>query len=321
MKKETLIVPYKLLLILPLLLLALAGCDDGAISGALVWEDEHVVEAGDSLQGQLLVLGGEVVVQEGARVTGSIYLLGGAVEMRGEVQEDVAMIGGVLILGPSAVLGGDLSLGGGELERSPEAVVQGEVLTGADMEVGLDTLFPRRTAAEQLAQLLPQALLVAVLAYLLVRFLPGPVIRVCRATVRHPFVCAAMGLLIGIAGPSLLVLIAFTIILIPVALIGLLLVVLVVAYGWIGLGLALGQWLRQRLQQTWSLSVCAFVGTLLFMAGTSLLALVPVIGGWIGILAGVVGVGAVFLTRFGLCEFVPSYDFGPPAGPVTARKV
>ncbi|MFW5941031.1 MAG: hypothetical protein ACOCXI_04480 [Chloroflexota bacterium] len=295
-----------------LLLLSLAGCADGAVSGTLIWEGEHVYEPGQRVQGHLAVMDGRVVVPEGAQVAGSIYMLGGDVDVQGEVSEDVAMIGGDLHLGPTAYIGGDLSAGGGELERAPEATVVGQALVGGDVDVSLDTLFPQRTARQRLVQLLPEALLMAALAYLLARFLHRPLSRVSQTSVEHPFVAAAMGALVTIVGPSLLVLMAFTVILIPVSVIGLLLAGLVVGYSWSALGLALGQWVRRHLGRGWSLPATAFVGTFLFMTITNLLVFIPLVGGWVGILATVVGVGAVFLTRFGLRRFVPAYDFAPP---------
>ncbi|HSM56849.1 MAG TPA: hypothetical protein VK879_11905 [Candidatus Sulfomarinibacteraceae bacterium] len=299
-----------ILVLLPLL--ALAGCADGAVSGTLIWEGEHVYEPGQRVQGHLAVVEGRVVVPEGAQVAGSIYMLGGDVEVAGEVSEDVTMIGGDLQLGPSARIGGDLSVGGGELERAAEATVLGQVLVGGDVDVSLDTLFPQRTARQRLLQLLPEALMVAALAYLLARFVHRPLSRVSQTSVEHPFVATAMGALVTIVGPALLVLMAFTVILIPVSVIGLLLAGLVVAYSWSALGLALGQWLRRRLGRDWSAPATAFVGAFVFITITNLLVFIPLIGGWIGILATIVGVGGVFLTRFGLREFVPRYDFAPP---------
>jgi len=301
-----------------ILLPALSACDGGAVSGTVVWEGTHVFGAGDVAQGQLVVLGGEVLIQEGARVTGSVYMLGGAVEIGGTVEEDVALIGGDLFLGPTAVVEGDLSAGGGDVEQSPEATVRGEVLQGGEAEVSLETLFPRQTARQRLLRLLPQALIVGALAYVVARVLGRPLARVRRASTRHPVVSGAMGLLVGIVGPSLLVLMAFTVILVPVTLMALLLTGLVVIYAWIGLGAALGQWIQGILQRDWSPPTSSFVGTFLFMIVTDLLVFIPIVGGWVGILATAVGIGAVFLTRFGLREFDPSYDFRPPQAPATS---
>lgn len=303
------------LLILFALLLALGGCDGGAVSGTVVWEGAHVFGADDVVQGHLVILNGEVIVGEGARVTGTIYMLGGAVEIGGTVEEDVALVAGDLVLGPTAVVEGDLSAGGGDVERSPEATVRGEILGEGEVDVNLESIFPRQTARQRLLRLLPEALIVAALAYGATRVLGRPLARVRRASTRHPFVSGAMGLLVGIVGPSLLVLMAFTVILVPVTVMALLLAGLVVVYAWIGLGAALGQWLREVLGRDWSRPTSSFVGTFAFMAVTNLLVFIPVVGGWVGIVATAVGIGAVFLTRFGLREFDPTYDFGPPQEP------
>ncbi len=304
------------LLLVPVLLSACAAEGaGGAISGTLVWQGEHVYEEGAVIQGQLVVLNGDVRVAEGARVDGSVYVAAGQVQIAGEVDGDVAIIGGDLLLEPAALIEGDLSLGGGDAQVSPQATVRGEVLGGADVAVSLDTLFPQPDARDRLLRLLPQALLTAALAYLVARFLGRPLDNARRAAVQHPIVSGALGLLVAIVGPSLLVLMAFTVILIPVTFLAVLLTGAVVLYAWIALGAALGHWLRRRFDRQWSTPVATAIGAFVFMAVTDLLVFIPFVGGWIGILATVVGVGAIFLTRLGLRPFEPSYDFAPPRAP------
>lgn len=301
------------LLLIPLFLTACAAEDAaGAVSGTLVWQGEHVYDEGEVIQGQLVVLSGDVHVAQGARVDGSVYVAAGDVQIGGEIGGDVAIIGGDLILEPGAVIAGDLSLGGGDVQQSPQATVRGETLGGADVTVSLDTLFPQPNPRDRLLRLLPQALITAVLAYVVARFLGRPLDNARRAAVQHPIVSGAMGLLVAIVGPSLLVLMAFTVILIPITMLAVLLTGAVVLYAWITLGAALGYWLRDRFSQTWSTPVAAAVGAFLFMALTDLLVFIPFIGGWIGILATVIGIGAIFLTRLGLRRFEPTYDFAPP---------
>jgi hypothetical protein len=170
---------------------------------------------------------------------------------------------------------------------------------------------------QRLLRLLPESLVVAVLGYVAARFLNRPLERVRRATVGHPIISAAMGVLLVLVIPALLVLMAFTVLLIPLTVVAILLAGAIVVYAWIALGMALGLWLRERLQAGWSAPLTAFLGTALFMVATNLLALIPVAGSWVGLLATAVGTGAVFLTRFGLRDFVPTYDFAPPAGPTS----
>jgi hypothetical protein len=121
-------------------------------------------------------------------------------------------------------------------------------------------------------------------------------------------VCAAMGILVGIVGPILLVFMAFTVILIPATLIGLVIGALMVAYGWIGFGRAFGRWLVDRLNLQVGRAGRAFLGTLVFMILIDLISIIPFVGSLIALLAVTIGLGAVMLTRFGLREFVPAAD-------------
>lgn len=298
-----------------LLTLLLAACQDGAVSGALIWEGQHTYERGQIVQGHLVLLDGAVIIAEGAQVSGSIYMLGGDLQLNGAVAGDVAMLAGDLVLSPSTHVAGDLSIGGGTASRAPQATIDGAVRGAADAQLNLESLFPRLTIRQRLLRLLPESLIVAILAYVAARFLNRPLERVRRAAVHHPVISAAMGALLVLVVPALLVLMAFTVILIPLTVVAILLVGAVVVYAWIALGMAVGLWLRDRLQASWTPALTAFLGTALFMVATNLLALIPIAGGWAGLLATAIGTGAIFLTRFGLRDFVPTYDFAPPAGP------
>lgn len=302
--------PGLVLLALTLSGCATAGAAGGAYSGTLVLEGRHVYAKGMVLNGTLVVVDGEVVLESGTRVTGPAYLLSGVLTIAGEIEGDVSVIGGELILGPQAVIGGDLRVGSGTLNRSPQARVRGEVLLGAASGVSPADLSPARSTTAQLIWLMPQALFLAGLAYLLVRARPVPVQRVGWAAARHPVVAAAMGLLAGIVGPVLLVVMAFTLILIPVTIIGLVVAFLAIGYGWIGMGAALGPWLAGR--RGWRLSQpqAAALGTFALLLLLNTLSLLPLIGHWIALAGAIVALGAVLLTRFGLREFVPASEAG-----------
>jgi hypothetical protein len=118
----------------------------------------------------------------------------------------------------------------------------------------------------------------------------------------------AMGLLSGVVGLVLLVFMAFTIILIPVTLLGLLVLFTAVAYGWIGFGLITWRILKRLLKWELRLPAGAFLGTLLFSIFIYLARFIPLVGDWPGLLAITIGLGAVLLTRFGLQTFVPAVD-------------
>ncbi len=143
-------------------------------------------------------------------------------------------------------------------------------------------------------------------AALLNRHIPGAVDRVGQAATRHSLVSAAVGMLVGLVGLSLLVTMAYTILLIPVTLLGLFLLVVAVLYGWIALGVWAGRLGVRVLKRPVAPSLAAFSGTVLVVLVLTLLSSIPWIGGLLGIATASVGLGAAALTRFGLRRFTPS---------------
>jgi predicted acyltransferase (DUF342 family) len=96
--------------------LLLTGCMSASFSG------NYVVQAGDTLRGNLFVTSGSVMLEEGSRVTGTIILTSGA-----------------LHIGPNAEVGGDVVLTSGALYMAEGSVVHGNViLSSEDIQVQQD---------------------------------------------------------------------------------------------------------------------------------------------------------------------------------------
>jgi hypothetical protein len=291
----------------------LSACqEEGLISGSLILDGEHRLASGESLPGVLIMLDGHLYMEENARITGPVYMAGGSLESSGEISTDVSVLGGDLILGPNSRVGGNLYIGGGEVQRHPSAVVAGEVVTGIGVQVpDRPTLFGE-TLRDQLVPMLIQSVLLGMLAYITVRLLPHPAAVVSKAIVEHPLVSTAVGILVGITGLVLLVLMAFTIVLIPVSFLFGFLILVAIVYGWIGYGSAIGRLLVRAFNWRLTRPLSAAVGTLLFVLLWNLLALIPGLQGVIPILLAAAGLGAVFITRFGFMEFVPASDLQEP---------
>jgi hypothetical protein len=100
---------------------------------------------------------------------------------------------------------------------------------------------------------------------------------------------------------------AFTILLIPVTVLGLIVGGALIAYGLIACGFILGRILT-RWRPDLSPSLAAFSGTFLFMASMEIVTIVPVVGGLLPLLLAVAGLGAVLLTRLGRQRFVPATE-------------
>jgi hypothetical protein len=303
--------------VIAIIALLLSACgQEGLYSGTLITEGEHTIESGQVVDGEMILMGGRIALEEGSQATGSVHVLGGLVEADGEIGGDLSMIDGEVVLGPNARVGGDLNVSGGELARSAGSEIAGEVNTGVGSGIRVPffpewTILPAPEDASVVGQItgvMAEAVLTAVLALLAVRFVPHPVSRVAGAVAKAPVLSGALGLLAMIVVPSLLVLMAFTLILIPVALLGALLLGVVILYGWISIGSEIGRRLARRLEWNVRLPAAAFLGTLLFVLLVNASGLIPVVRVVVPVLAAAVGFGAVLLTRFGMMTFVPSTD-------------
>jgi hypothetical protein len=265
---------------------------------------EHTLSG--SIPGDLVVLNGKVSLLPGSQVQGSLHLLSGKATLGGEVQGDVSYLGGELILGPDAHIRGDLNLGGGAYLPSPTAQIDGEVRSGTG--IGLPDL-PEQTASsglERVTRALVSGVLLGGLAVFMRNFAASALQRVGDCIVSHGLVSGSMGLLVGVVGLSLFITIAYTILLIPVTLLGLFVLGAAIVYGWAAMGVLLGSLGLHLLKRQETPRAAAFLGGLGFFLLLEIVSSLPFVGGLIGIGVALVGLGAVFLTRFGLRQFVPA---------------
>lgn len=296
-----------LLLLLAAMSLLLTACGaDGLYRVTLITDGAHRL-TGDCT-GDMLMLGGQATLSSDATLHGSAHVLAGQLEVQGWVQGDVTLLGGRLTLGPTARVGGNLNLGSGTYHSSPGAIIEGRTHAGSG--IALPDLPERgsQPLGGKLLRNLVSAALLGLAAALLARMFPRGVARVGEAAVRHALVSGAVGLLVGVVGLSLLVTMAYTILLIPVSVLGLFVLGLAIAFGWIGLGVTAGRLTGQALKRPLSPAKSAFLGTLACVFALEWLSSIPFIGGLFGIVVAAVGLGAVALTRFGWQRFVPASD-------------
>jgi hypothetical protein len=294
----------KALSLLALLALCLSACNQTGLQRlALVTEGQHTIA--ENMPGDLIILGGSVTLPADAVLQGSLYLLKGEATLSGKVSGDVAQIGGRLVLQAGARIEGGLQAAGGALLRSPQSEIAGSVDHGAGVLFSQELARLSPQPLERLLKSLLDSLLLGLAAVALARFFPVQLLRVAESAAQHPAVSAAMGFLVAVVGVSLLVTMAYTILLIPVALLGLLALGAALAIGWIAWGTLLGQWLFRFLKLGLGIGWAAFAGTLVFGLAQAGLALIPALGSILNLLIALTGFGAVFLTRFGLQRFRP----------------
>jgi cytoskeletal protein CcmA (bactofilin family) len=283
--------------------LLLSGCQlQDSYSGRVIFSGTHALEAGETITGELLILGGSIRLDEDARVTGSVHLLDGSLDLAGAVDGDINVILGRAVLRPQALVDGSLNLSGGDLELAEGARIRGSVNRAVDPA-------PDRTVwggqAGQLVTILLEFVLLSGLAFLVVRFLPGFLANVEQAATRYFLVSFSVGLLGWVVGLSLLVIMAYTILLLPLTLLGFLAMLAATSYGAVPYALWIGRWVSRRLGWHLHAPASAALGMVLLVLLVELLRFVPVLGGILPLTMLVTAFGAALLTRFGLYRFIP----------------
>lgn len=273
--------------------------------------EEHLVATGKAL-----------VVKKGTRVETAVAYGGPVtVEEGAEVENDVVSFGGDVTLQKGARVGGDAVSFGGQVTREDGAVVKGEVVSMGSRALGATVAKGAAMAAEESAEksgpggvagfLLRFAVLFG-LGFVFMMFAPQRVRLLEQEIQRAPVVDGAMGALGFIALIPATVLLAITLIGIPVAVLLWPLVGLVSLFGLTALANLIGARLpffKGRRTQALVLAVGVFA--------LLLTALIPVVGPLALTIAACISFGAVLRTRLGFKnQSLPVPDgVGAPTAP------
>lgn len=245
-------------------------------------------------------IGGSVVVEKGEDV-GDAVAVGGSVTIRGRAHDAVA-VGGDVTVGPGAEVRGDTVAVGGHLAIDPKATVGGD-----RVEVGPGAI-PRRLIGALLgAGAAGTALGIAasvfgavasfvvffVLGLVLVALAPRRLDAVGDALARRPLRSALVGFGGWVGFVLVCVLLAITLIGIPLALIAALGFVAAIFFGMTALAVRLGRALPILGVKSGALALA--LGTLTLVVVRH----VPVVGGVLVALAAMVCFGAMLITRWG----------------------
>jgi hypothetical protein len=313
------------LTLLAALILPQTALAQGPIGDKFVMGGTYVLQEGEVLSGSLVVFGGSATLEEGSTVQGDVILAGGAVQVSGEVSGSIVVAGGLISLRESAVVQGDITSVGGNIDRDPGAQVNGNITDGTVNPFELFSpggVFPdvqfRFNPLLDVLWFFLRSFMWAALAVLVVLFLQVQTERTAKAAVSQPLIAGGLGLLTVVVVPLLAVTVSLTIILIPVGLVAFLALVISWAFGVIVVGTEVGKRIADLLKQEWALAASAGIGTFVLTLVTNGLGwLVPCVGWVAPALVGIVGLGAVLLTRYGTRDY-PVYETAQPilqAGP------
>lgn len=308
----------RIALLLFLLLLLTSCVSIPVVEDGLVVGQSYQLESGDTLENDLTVIGGNVSLEEGSTVEGDVAVMGGTAIIDGTVNGEVTVLGGYVYLDDHAVIEGSVNSLGGTIERSSQAVIEGNDGIQTNRRPRITTM---RTPNMQISfdpitgplMAIFQALALAALAVLANLTIPTYMERTGRAAVSQPYGTGGVGCLTILV----LVVMTITIILIPFSLVGFVVASIAALFGWLALGLVLGRYIAVWLKQSWTDPVSAGVGTMSLSLLASLLNVIPCIGWFFYVAAGLVALGAVVLTRFGTQEYPAPYTAAGPAVPPT----
>lgn len=313
------IIRIPILFLAALAVLFLAGCVPLSVvdldEGLVIAQTFHL-NSGETIDKDLTVIGANATLDENSTVNGSITVIGGSMTIDGAVNGDISVIGSDVSLEEHAVVQGSVDTVGGNVRRASGAVVEGRSVANIPPIPRITTL---RTPAMQVSvdpvtaplMAMFQALALAALAVVVNLFVPAPMERAGRTAVAVPAASGGVGCLTILV----LVVMAITIILLPVSLLGLLVVGVAALFGWLAIGLLVGRQINILLKQSWTDPVNAGVGTLVISLLASLLNVIPCIGWTASALVSLVALGAAVLTRFGTQVYPSPYIAAPVPHP------
>ena len=321
MKNGLRIVIILMMAVLLFLPLQSAGAAGGKLAGQVYFGQAFTLKSGQTMDGDLLLLGGSATIEKGATVNGSTVIFGGTLTMNGTVNGDVAVTGGSVTLGPASHISGSLTTVSATLDRAAGSAVDGQIYNTSTSMVGTgeNGQVPQLPGVTPPAPIVPnfkfnfnpfwsvmngigQALGIAVLAMLLMLFLAPHADRVAHAVIAQPLTAGGLGLLTIIVAPIAMVLSVITLILIPLAPIIAIALVVAAVFGWIAIGYEVGQRFTKAIHQNWHPAFSAGLGTFALTLVSKLLTDIPVLNcvGWlVPFLLSMAALGAVLMTRFG----------------------
>jgi hypothetical protein len=273
---------------------------------------------GDTLNGDLIILGGTATLVQDSTVTGDIVLVGGALTSGGTVNGNVIVVGGSAHLKSSAYIFGDLITASSSVEQDSGATIAGSVKQNftipfpvpfsgnkqpsPDIKPGITV--PNLNPLLETSRIGFRSFGVAILAMLLAMILPNSLKRVIHPILTAPIIAGGFGLLTVFLTPIVLVMIAITIIGIPIALLGILVLAFASFLGWAAIGTEIGNRIARGFKSQWHIAVSAGVGTLLLTLVSEFIGIIPCLGWVIPFLVSIIGLGAVFLTKLGTRQHI-----------------
>jgi hypothetical protein len=248
----------------------------------------------------IVKINSDVVIEASMKVQ-NVIVFGGQITVNGTVEQNVVAIGGSAVLSRTAVVGGDVVALGGIIAVGTGADVRGtltEINSSNISEAISDLLSNDWEGWSWLFAIFSVVVFMAILvtAMLIVALIPKPIVTISEGIILHTYrasIAGFIGLLMIAPIAVLLALSVIGIVLIPLEII---LVLCAAIFGFITVAQILGERVLARFKKpNDSLVRQTFWGLLILW----LIGWIPYVGWMIKVLAIVLGLGGVMITRFG----------------------
>jgi len=288
-----------------LIALFATGCSSSSNEGdKFIMGGTYRLAENETINGNLSVFGGAVSLEKGSSVNGDVTLIGGTINAAGTINGGINGLGGSITLGDTAIVYGDVTTVGANVNKSDSAIVQGKVVSQSQNGVEIPDV-PKVVVPAIIKPFndvfgaLLRSLVIALLAVLVTLFLPRHAENISRSIEDSPVSGGAIGLLTWILFPFVIIILAITIILIPLSVIAILMFGLGVLLGWIAIGMLLGERIAGMFKSQWAPAVNAGVGTFILSILSSLFGAIPCVGWVIPLLIILVATGGIVMSAFG----------------------
>jgi hypothetical protein len=238
--------------------------------------------------GDLTSFGGNVTID--GTVKGDVMVFGSDMTLHGVVNGNITLYGGNLISAEGARVNGDIHICGGHWTEGTNSQLHGNFFSCTQ---GVSTLLKADMGAQFRFWYVVTWVMLGVL---LTTLLPEHVMMV-RTTIKSKMRRSlALGLLSILLAPAILAVLLALIIAIPLAILVAVGLIAAWALGTVAIGWIIGDVVIRAIapHHNTRLSQVAVGVAILALAGS-----LPLIGWLVSILAGMIGLGAVFLSRFG----------------------
>jgi cytoskeletal protein CcmA (bactofilin family) len=248
-----------------------------------------VVDAGEVLCGDLMVFGGTVIIH--GQLRGNLLVFGGTISIDGGVSGDITLFGGSVTLLPGAHVHGSIHLYGGQQIRQHGALLDGTVDDHSQHSLFFGFQGPG-FSVWYLIFMIP-------LSLLWVRFFPVHTTFIRVTVEQHVRRSFLVGLLTCLLAPVALFILFALIIAIPVALAVLIGLLLAWISGMVAISWSIGEQIMHALTSRPLGGKSRYLTVTLGQIALAIFCSLPVVGWFVGLGAGMVGLGAVLLSRFG----------------------